>query len=129
MARLRVGAGFVALLGRRKEEQGVVHGYAKDHGTEEERSPRIDVSLGGKAQEVRQVTVLEDEAGDPEGAGQRQRGDENPGGRDQWRPEGDQQEEEADRCQHPEDQGGLGRQATLEVVVLSGGAAYEAAGG
>ena len=75
------------------------------------------------------MAVLEDEPGDPEGAGQRQGGDENPGGGDQWRAEGDQQEEEADRCQHPEDQGGLGGQGTLEVVVLGGGAAYEAAGG
>ncbi len=126
---LRVGVGLVALLGRREEEQRVVHGYAEDHGAEEERSPGVNVPLGGEAQEAGKVAVLEDEAGYPEGAGQRQRGDENPGGGDEWRPEGDQQEQEADCRQHPEDEGGLGRQGALEVVVLSGGAAHEAAGG
>ena len=70
---LGIGVGLVALLGRREQEQGVVHGHAEDHGPEEERPPGVDEALRLEAEQAGEVPVLEDEAGDAEGAGDRER--------------------------------------------------------
>ena len=87
---LRVGLFLVALLGRREQEQRVVHGYAEDHGAEEEWCPGVNVSLGREVEEAGKVAVLEDQPGYPEGTGQRQGGDENPGGGYEWSAERDE---------------------------------------
>ena len=126
---LGVGVGLVALLGRGEQEQRVVHGHAEDHGPEEQRPPGVDEALRGEVEQPGEMPVLEDEPGDSEGPGDRQGGDEDPGGGEQRRAEGDEQQEEADHGQQPEHQRGVRGEGVLEVVVLRGRAADQAAGG
>ena len=82
----RVAISLIALLGRREKEQRVVHGDAEHHGAKEERSPGVNVPLGGEAEKAGQMPVLEDEARHAKGTGERQRRGENPGGCDRGAP-------------------------------------------